>query len=165
MPRFLSRSVRSCSLALLWCACAGLAQAAPVAAVRDAAQAQRQPMLDTLRDLVGIESGSKDLPGLQQLAALVAERLKALDGKVEIIAPADITRLSDTPEQVGSMVHAEFQGTGSKKIMLIAHMDTVYQKGMLKDQPFRIEGQRAYGMGLAGHKQCGAAIHQRENER
>src|SRR5690606_10614699 len=120
MPSSLSRSARSYGLALLCCAAVGLAHAAPVAAVHDAAQAQRQPMLDTMRDLVGIESGSKDLEGLQQLAALVAERLKALDGKVEIITPADITRLADTPEQVGPMVHAEFQGTGSKKIMLIA---------------------------------------------
>ncbi len=158
MPSSLSRSARSYGLALLCCAAVGLAHAAPVAAVHDAAQAQRQPMLDTMRDLVGIESGSKDLEGLQQLAALVAERLKALDGKVEIITPADITRLADTPEQVGPMVHAEFQGTGSKKIMLIAHMDTVYQKGMLKDQPFRIEGERAYGLGIADDKQGVAAI-------
>ncbi|KAG1605766.1 hypothetical protein G6F45_014122 [Rhizopus arrhizus] len=41
------------------------------------------------------------------------------------------------------MVHAEFKGTGTKKIMLIAHMDTVYRNGMLKDQPFRVDGDKA----------------------
>jgi glutamate carboxypeptidase len=57
-------------------------------------------------------------------------------GKVEVIEPSDIYRLDDTPEQVGPMVHAEFKGKGSSRIMLIAHMDTVYLPGMLKDQPF-----------------------------
>lgn len=158
MSRFLPRTARSGMLALLCASSMGLAHAAPVAEVHAAAQAQRQPMLDTMRDLVGIESGSKDLEGLKQLAGLVAGRLKALGGKVEVIAPADITRLSDTPEQVGAMVHAEFQGSGARKIMLIAHMDTVYQRGMLQDQPFRVEGGRAYGLGIADDKQGVAAI-------
>jgi glutamate carboxypeptidase len=56
------------------------------------------------------------------------------------------------------MVHAEFKGTGTKKIMLIAHMDTVYLRGMLKDQPFRIDGDRAYGLGIADDKQGVALI-------
>jgi glutamate carboxypeptidase len=56
------------------------------------------------------------------------------------------------------MVHAEFKGTGTRKIMLIAHMDTVYLRGMLKDQPFRIDGDRAYGLGIADDKQGVALI-------
>ncbi|CUI65781.1 M20/M25/M40 family metallo-hydrolase [Achromobacter xylosoxidans] len=146
---------------LLALACLGGAsalQAAPLAAVRDAAKAQQQPMLDTMRDLVGIESGSKDVEGVERIAALIGERFKALGGKVEIIQPADIFRLDDTPERVGPMVHAEFKGSGQKKIMLIAHMDTVYRNGMLKDQPFRIDGDRAYGLGIADDKHGVATI-------
>ena len=45
-------------------------------------------------------------------------------------------------------MQAVFKGTGTKKIMLIAHMDTVYLKGMLKGQPFRIDGDKAYGLGI-----------------
>ncbi|MFP3758217.1 M20/M25/M40 family metallo-hydrolase, partial [Cupriavidus sp. SIMBA_020] len=70
----------------------------------------------------------------------------------------DIFRLDDTPEHVGPMVHAEFKGTGQKKIMLIAHMDTVYRNGMLRDQPFRIDGDRAYGLGIADDKHGVATI-------
>lgn len=146
---------------LLALACLGGAsalQAAPLAAVHDAAKAQQQPMLDTMRDLVGIESGSKDVEGVERIAALIGERFKALGGKVEIIQPADIFRLDDTPERVGPMVHAEFKGSGQKKIMLIAHMDTVYRNGMLKDQPFRIDGDRAYGLGIADDKHGVTAI-------
>ncbi|MCZ8389864.1 M20/M25/M40 family metallo-hydrolase [Achromobacter xylosoxidans] len=146
---------------LLALACLGGAsalQAAPLAAVHDAAKAQQQPMLDTMRDLVGIESGNRDVEGVERIAALIGERFKALGGKVEIIQPADIFRLDDTPERVGPMVHAEFKGSGQKKIMLIAHMDTVYRNGMLKDQPFRIDGDRAYGLGIADDKHGVATI-------
>ncbi|AKP90270.1 M20/M25/M40 family metallo-hydrolase [Achromobacter ruhlandii] len=136
--------------------CAALA--APVAAVHDAAEQQKQAMLDTMRDLVNIESGSRDVEGVERIAALIGERLKALGGKVEILQATDISRLDDTPERVGPMVHAEFKGSGQKKIMLIAHMDTVYRNGMLKDQPFRIDGDRAYGLGIADDKHGVALI-------
>ncbi|MCH1986846.1 M20/M25/M40 family metallo-hydrolase [Achromobacter xylosoxidans] len=150
--------VRRTLLALACLGGASALQAAPLAAVHDAAKAQQQPMLDTMRDLVGIESGSKDVEGVERIAALIGERFKALGGKVEIIQPADIFRLDDTPERVGPMVHAEFKGSGQKKIMLIAHMDTVYRNGMLKDQPFRIDGDRAYGLGIADDKHGVATI-------
>uniref|UniRef100_UPI0038F6E735 hypothetical protein n=1 Tax=Streptomyces galilaeus TaxID=33899 RepID=UPI0038F6E735 len=48
------------------------AQAAPAADIRALAQQEQQPLLDTLRDLVQIESGSKDLDGLNQIAARIA---------------------------------------------------------------------------------------------
>lgn len=149
--------LRTC-IALAFVGAAPAALAAPVAAVHEAAQAQQQGMLDTMRDLVGIESGSKDVEGVERIAVLIRDRLKALGGTVEIIQPADVFRLDDTPEKVGPMVHAEFKGKGQKKIMLIAHMDTVYRNGMLKDQPFRIDGDKAYGLGIADDKHGVAAI-------
>ncbi len=97
-----------------------------VADVHALAQKEQQPLLDTLRDLVSIESGSKDVEGLNQIAERVAGQLRQLGGTVEILQPTDIYRLDDTPEKIGPAVHAVFKGTGSKKIMLIAHMDTVY---------------------------------------
>jgi glutamate carboxypeptidase len=59
----------------------------------------------------------------------------------------------DTPKKIGKMVRATFTGTGTKKILLLAHMDTVYPRGMLAGQPFKIEGDRAYGLGIADDKQ------------
>lgn len=159
MPFPLSRPlVLRAALALGFLGSASFAAlAAPVAAVHEAAEQQKQGMLDTMRDLVNIESGSRDVEGVERIAALIGERLKALGGTVEILQPTDIFRLDDTPERVGPMVHAEFKGGGQKKIMLIAHMDTVYRNGMLKDQPFRIDGDRAYGLGIADDKH-GVAI-------
>ena len=144
----------ACALALS----AVPSRAAPDARIHELAQQEKAPLLDTLRDLVNIESGSKDAEGLARLAALIGERLTRLGGKVEIVEPTDIYRMDDTPEKPGAMVHAEFKGTGTKKIMLIAHMDTVYLRGMLKDQPFRIDGERAYGLGHR-RRQAGRSPH------
>jgi glutamate carboxypeptidase len=146
--------IAACTLALS----AVPARAAPEARIHDLAQQEKAPLLDTLRDLVNIESGSKDTEGLARLAALIGERLTALGGKVELVEPADIYRMEDSPPKPGAMVHAEFKGTGTRKIMLIAHMDTVYLRGMLKDQPFRIAGERAYGLGIADDKQGVALV-------
>src|SRR5438093_6000967 len=134
------------------------ALSAPEGRIHELAQQEKAALLDTLRDLVNIESGSKDAEGLARLAALIGERLTRLGGKVEIVEPTDIYRMEDTPPKPGAMVHAEFKGTGGRKIMLIAHMDTVYLRGMLKDQPFRIDGERAYGLAIADDKQGVALI-------
>ena len=156
-PLRTSRLVAAALAAVVGC---GSAQAAPVAAVQDLARDQQQPLLDTLRDLVSIESGSKDVEGLEKIAALIAERLRALGGAVEVVPPTDVYRMEDTPAKTGAMVKAEWKGSGTKKILLIAHMDTVYLRGMLKDQPFRIDeaSGRAYGLGIADDKQGVALI-------
>lgn len=123
------------------------------------AQAEKAPLLDTLKDLVNIESGSGDREGLDRISALIAKRLEALGGKTELIEPgADIYRMFDTPAKPGRMVLSRFAGTGTKKILLIAHMDTVYVRGMLAQQPFRIDGNRAFGLGIADDKQGVALI-------
>ena len=153
-PSLVRPLVASLSLAFA----AALAHAAPVAEVHTLAQKEQQPLLDTLRDLVHIESGSKDIEGLNQIANRIAAPLKQLGGTVEVLQTNDVYRLDDTPEKVGPAVQAVFKGTGSKKIMLIAHMDTVYLKGMLKGQPFRIEGDKAYGLGISDDKQGVALI-------
>jgi glutamate carboxypeptidase len=136
------------------------AAAAPVEPVQSLAAKEKAPLLDTLKDLVSIESGSDDREGLDKIADLIASRLSALGGAVTTIEPdpADIYHMVDTPKRVGKMVEARFAGAGTKKILLIAHMDTVYLRGMLAKQPFRIDGGRAYGLGIADDKQGIAVI-------
>ncbi|WFU17999.1 M20/M25/M40 family metallo-hydrolase [Bradyrhizobium sp. CB3481] len=155
LSRLVSSFVRSL-IALALAATA--AHAAPVTDVHALTQKEQQALLDTLRDLVNIESGSKDIDGLNQIAGRIAGQLKGLGATVEVLQPTDVYRLDDTPEKVGPAVQAVFKGTGSAKIMLIAHMDTVYLKGMLKDQPFRVDGDKAYGLGIADDKQGIALI-------
>lgn len=150
-------AVASTLLAAFACVPAGLAQVQePVMA---AAQREKAPLLDTLKEIVSVESGSRDFEGLDRLADIIAGRLKALGGDVELIdVSKDMYRMEDTPERVGKVVQATFKGTGTKKILLLAHMDTVYQRGMLAAQPFSIEGNRAFGLGISDDKQGIAVI-------
>jgi glutamate carboxypeptidase len=135
------------------------AQPAPDADVLSAASAQKAALIDTLSELVAIESGSGDREGLDQIAELIAEHLRTLGGDVELLdASEDAYRMFDTPAQIGRMVHARFTGSGDKKILLLAHMDTVYIRGMIAEQPFRIDGDRAYGLGISDDKQGVAVI-------
>src|SRR5713101_3987844 len=136
------------------------AAAAPVEPVHSLAAKEKAPLIETLKGLVSIESGSGDREGLDKIADVIAGRLKALGGAVEMIEPdpADIYRMVDTPKQIGKMVQARFTGAGTKKILLIAHMDTVYLRGMGAQQPFRIDGNRAYGLGIADDKHGVALI-------
>jgi glutamate carboxypeptidase len=154
---------RSCHVALaagLCLAAAAPAVAAPVEPVHGLTAKEKAPFIDTLKDLVSIESGSGDREGLDRIADLIASRLRALGGAAEFIEPdpVDTYRMADTPKQIGKMVRARLTGTGRKKILLIAHMDTVYLRGMLAQQPFRIDGNRAYGLGIADDKNGIAVI-------
>jgi glutamate carboxypeptidase len=117
------------------------------------AQGEQQSYLETLRELVSIESGSADVEGLNRIADLIAGRLRALGGDVEFVdPPAGMVRFENTPPRTGKSVVGRFRGTGTKRILLLAHMDTVYPRGMLAKQPFRIDGDRAYGLGIADDK-------------
>jgi len=127
--------------------------AQPVEPVLAQVRAHKQPFLDTLKELTSIESGSRDLEGLERIAQVIAARLKAAGGQVELVEPAEIYRMEDTPDKIGRAVRATFKGKGTKKLLLIAHMDTVYLVGMGEQQPFRIDGDKAYGLGIADDKQ------------
>lgn len=107
-------------------------------------------VLSTLEKLVSIESGSRDLEGLSQILDLIRKEFSAMGVESEVLA-------SSTPDKTGAMVRVKLRGQGTAKIALIAHMDTVYQKGDLKKQPFRIVDDRAYGLGIADDK-AGIAV-------
>ncbi len=129
------------------------------AALRARVQADLPAYLDTLKTLVSMESGSRDLEGLAKLAEHVAGRLRGAGMNVELRpthAPDFHPQLKGAA--LGPMVYATRAGSGQKKVLLIAHMDTVYPKGMVAKQPFRIDADRAYGLGIADDKQGVALI-------
>src|SRR6195952_504377 len=125
-------------------ACASPASAAPDEKLKAAAEAARPALIDTLHEMVLIESGSGDAEGLAKMADFTEARLKALGAKTE--------RRKTTRGTGADMVIGTFEGTGSKKLMLIGHMDTVYEKGILTTQPYRADGNRIYGPGIADDK-------------
>jgi glutamate carboxypeptidase len=131
------------------------AAAEPDTALLAAARAEQQPLMDSLAEFCAIESNSRDLAGLRRMAKVLALRLSKLGGVVDWIDPNkdDVYRMEDTPEQPGPMVRATFTGKGTRSILLLAHMDTVYPAGSLARQPFAIRGDRAYGLGILDDKQ------------
>jgi glutamate carboxypeptidase len=112
-------------------------------AVFKAAEAAQPAVIETLQKLVLIESGSANLPGLVKVADYAQARLNTLGAKTERIKTADSDRV---------MVKGVFTGKGRLKAMLIAHMDTVYPDGILASQPYKLEGNRLYGPGIADDK-------------
>jgi len=120
----------------------GTAHAAPDTKLLDAAKAAQPAVVDTLKTLVTIETGSADVEGLAKIAGVLDDRLKALGFKTErrkATAGADIV--------IGTL-----KGTGKRNVMLQAHMDTVYERGILQSQPIRQDGNRLYGPGIADDK-------------
>ena len=131
----------------------------PTDAVYARAHAEVKPFLSSLQALVGIESGSQDLEGLDRAAAWVHAQLQQAGMQVQTL-PAHAPAKSGQGQgaRVGSMVLGRLQGQGQKKVLLIAHMDTVYPRGMAAQQPFRIEDGKAYGLAIADDKSGVALI-------
>src|SRR4051812_47473647 len=83
------------------------AAAQPVQEILAQAKKEKPGLIESMKELVSIESGSRDSEGLEKVSALIAERLKALGAKVEFVSPgADIYKMEDTPPKIGRMVHA-----------------------------------------------------------
>ena len=132
------------ALAITLAFSAGASFAAPDTKLLAAATQAQLAVIESLKELVGIETGSADAQGLAKMATLLDNRLKALGFKTErrksaVGAGADIV--------VGTLA-----GSGKKRIMLQAHMDTVYERGILQSQPYKIEGNKLYGPGIADDK-------------
>ena len=109
-----------------------------------AAKAAEPATVQTLKELVAIESGSANVAGLAKMADYAERRMKALGAQTE--------RFKATRAPGGPILQATFTGKGRAKILLLAHMDTVYQEGILATQPQKQEGNRLYGPGIADDK-------------
>ena len=108
-----------------------------------AARAAQPAVIESLREMVLMESGSQDAAGLKSMADYLDARLRALGASTERsvsgIGPAE-------------WVKGTFVSTGKRSFLLIAHMDTVYPKGILATEPYRQEGNKLYGPGIADDK-------------
>jgi len=93
--------------------------------------------------MVLIESGTMDAPGIKRMADYTERRLQALGARTERLKPAS---------GHGDIVKGSFAGEGKRRLMLIAHMDTVYHPGILATQPYKVDGNRIYGPGIADDK-------------
>ena len=114
-----------------------------------AAKAEQPALMKTLEHLVSIETGTGDAAGMAEMEDFLESQLKGVG--------ASVTRHKAADGVVGENIVGELQGKGRKRLLLMAHMDTVYARGKLASAPFRIEGDKAYGPGVADDK-SGIAI-------
>ena len=127
---------------------ADAASAAPDARVLAAATAARVDQLALLEHIVNIDSGTGDAVGAAKVQALLIPRLRAIGATIET-TPAEAAGLGDN-------VVARIEGDGTARILIIAHVDTVFPAGTAAQRQYRSDGIRAYGPGVSDEK--GGAI-------
>jgi glutamate carboxypeptidase len=109
-----------------------------------AVEASRAGFLDLLGQIVNIDSGTGDVAGGDKVLALLTPRLTALGGEVR-------REKAEAPGLPDNLV-ATFHGTGKARILVIAHVDTVFGPGTVAQRPFRMDTARAYGPGVGDEK-------------
>ncbi|QUO22031.1 M20/M25/M40 family metallo-hydrolase [Clostridiaceae bacterium Marseille-Q4143] len=115
-----------------------------VSAAKEGAFQYADEQLDILKRFAAIDCGSQDEEGNEKVVAIINELLEQIEG-IEIekryypgYGTNIIARL--TPEQ------------SEGKIILNAHMDTVFHREDAAKHPFHIDGDTAYGLGIADCK-------------
>jgi glutamate carboxypeptidase len=105
-----------------------------------AVDVQREPAIELLKETVDIPSATENLAGVRRVGAVYARELEALGFE---------TRWADLPPAMARAGHlvAAHRGSRGRRLLLIGHLDTVLEK-----EPFRREGDRAYGSGVSDMK-------------
>lgn len=105
-------------------------------------QAYQDELLARLATLVNIDSGSKQVEGINQVVAHLEQWFQE----------AGFSTTLHPIEPFGNNLVARRQGKGTARIILVGHIDTVYPTGSAQIQPFSINDGRAYGPGVADMK-------------
>src|SRR5690242_2483356 len=113
-----------------------------------AARGRQNELLSDLKALVEIESPSSDKLAVDHLAEFLASRLEHHGANAQI----------HVADGVGNHVQADYPGiSDSKPVLLLGHIDTVWDIGTLKQMPFRVANGRVWGPGVLDMK-AGVAI-------
>ena len=111
-------------------------------ALTDYIESKKQAMLALLEKLVNIDSGTYDKAGVDRVGNILADRLEALGFTVE----------RSLQEKFGDHLIGCKPGGGKHRILFIGHTDTVFPAGSVQKRPFRVDGGRVYGLGVADMK-------------
>jgi Acetylornithine deacetylase/Succinyl-diaminopimelate desuccinylase and related deacylases len=125
------------------CSAASAAPAADTAKLQSIVAGQYNDYVADLQTIVNIDSGTGNQEGSARMADFLKDKLEALGGTVEF-------RANDK----GTYVIGRFKGDGTLRVLLLAHTDTVFDKGEAVKRPFRLDEQTglAYGPGVGDDK-------------
>ncbi|MFL5685318.1 MAG: M20 family metallopeptidase [Chloroflexota bacterium] len=113
-------------------------------ALRDSVAAHLPAYLRDLERLVNIDCGSYTPAGVDEIGRWVTAYLEGMG--------ADVDVRPDPTGRYGATVVGAFTGTGGPRVLLIGHMDTVFDPGTAAERPFRIDDGVAYGPGVTDMK-------------
>jgi glutamate carboxypeptidase len=118
-----------------------------LAALRRSVEARLPRFLAELEMLVNIDCGSYTPDGVNRVADVVTDALRELG--------ADVERRAHEPaaggHRLGDLVVGRLEGDGPP-VLLIGHMDTVFDPGTATQRPFRTNGGRGFGPGVTDMK-------------
>jgi len=104
---------------------------------------QTDAMVDTLRQLIEMESPSGSKPDVDRLTTFVASKFAKLGGRAK----------RHPSHEYGDHLQIDFAGTRpTKPILLLGHLDTVYPLGTLKTMPCKVAKGRVWGPGALDMK-------------
>ena len=114
---------------------------------------RREALIAFTRALVETESPSGDEAGSKAVVSLLAAAGEAING---------VTKIERVPsERYGEHLRLRLPGDSprAKPILILGHTDTVHPRGSLKQRPWRVEANRAYGPGVFDMKaNCALAL-------
>ncbi|WP_227934868.1 M20 family metallopeptidase [Alkalihalobacillus deserti] len=99
-------------------------------------------MLDLLETLVNIDSGSHNKEGVDQVGQKLVPLFQELGFEIKRVKQ----------EEVGDHLIVTHPKKKVASILIVAHMDTVFEKGTVALRPFTIAEGRAYGPGVIDMK-------------
>jgi glutamate carboxypeptidase len=117
------------------------------AALRRIVEAREPRFLSELERLVNIDCGSYTRDGVNQVADFVTDALRELDAEVERVGHEP----ADGGHPLGDLVIGRLMGDGPR-VLLIGHMDTVFDAGTAAERPYRSLDGRATGPGVTDMK-------------
>ena len=114
-------------------------------ALRSAVAADLPDYVADLERLVNIDCGSYTPEGVNEIGRWVTGFLTDLG--------ADVDLRPDPEGRFGNTVVATFDGrAGGPRVVLIGHMDTVFDAGTVAERPFRVDNGIAHGPGVTDMK-------------
>jgi glutamate carboxypeptidase len=93
-------------------------------------RAEAEPMLDQVLEWAAVNSGSRNLVGLERMADLLVEAFAALPGLIRLDNPATVKAVDSSGGEMeighGRHLHLTVRPTAPVQLLLTGHMDTVY---------------------------------------
>jgi glutamate carboxypeptidase len=117
--------------------------------LRDIAARRYEEFVAALEAMVNVDCGSYTPAGVNVIADLCEQRFHAAGWEVERHRhqPGD-----DNESQLGDLLIGRLRGAGGPNVLLVGHMDTVFDEGTVGERPFRIDGDIARGPGVSDMK-------------